>query len=375
MQNIMKYLSKAKKDNQIVDFQHVKLLLTGSSAVGKSSFCRLLFGLKFLSEYNSTDVMESKQALSVFIPDKSEPVTVKNFGMLKQDGEVVWLELDLKCQIKYFKSLLLSHKFHAKNTLQVQKLAKSSHHDNDNYLNLPEVPQTNIEKQIIVTKSLPESFIIETVKLITVVDTGGQPEYIHLLPAINSYPTVNFLVHDLTKKLEDPVQVLYKKKGREEAPVQILNYSNLDMIHLLMCFVTDSLQQPPEQTVQCISAPTKSYIGFVGTHYDKVKDNPAIIQCINDKLTSIVKERNCQFAILPAKGGIIHPVDNTTAGSDSKNEDPEIKLIRSQIEDLANQIETNILPITWMILQLEIQEIAYHSSQKIHHLQRIFEHC
>ena len=347
----MNYLSKAKKDNQIVDFQHVKLLLTGSSAAGKSSFCRLLFRLKFLAEYNSTDVMETKQALSVLTlknATKSESVTVKNFGMLKQGEEVVWLELDLKHQIKYFRLLLLSRKFHDQKALQPQKLIKKSHdndscHDNKDVSIPPEAPPTNIEKQIIVTESLPEDFKIETVKLVTVVDSGGQPDYIHLLPAINSYPTVNFIVHDLTKSLEDPVQVRYKKEGSEEAPVQILNYSNLDMMHLLMCFVTDSLQQPPKQTVQPISPPTKSYIGFVGTHYDKVRDDPAVMQCINEKLTCIVEERNCQFATLPASKGIVHPVDNTTAG-DGEREDPEVKLIRSQIEFLSTQIETNILP-------------------------------
>ena len=43
---VTEYLNKAKKDKKVVDFKHIKLLLTGSSAAGKSSFCRLLFGSK-----------------------------------------------------------------------------------------------------------------------------------------------------------------------------------------------------------------------------------------------------------------------------------------------------------------------------------------
>ena len=203
---------------------------------------------------------------------------------------------------------------------------------------------------------LPDSFTSDMLKLVTVVDTGGQPEYIHLLPAINSYPTVTFLVHDLTKKLDDPVQVRYKKDGHEEAPVQIFKLSYLGMIHLLTCFVSDTLeQQPLEQMEPYISVPKKSFISFVGTHYDKVKGDSTILKRVNDKLAYIARE--FESGVLYSKEGIVHPVDNTTAG-DSEKEDPEVKCIRSQIEELADGIESKTLPITWMILQLRIQQLC-----------------
>ena len=65
-------MNKAKKDKKVVEFKHIKVLLTGSSAAGKSSFCRLLFGSEeFSTEYNSTDIMENKQALSM-VKQRSE---------------------------------------------------------------------------------------------------------------------------------------------------------------------------------------------------------------------------------------------------------------------------------------------------------------
>ena len=99
------FLDKAKRENQVIDFQHIKILLTGSAAVGKTSFCHLLFQSKFSSEYKSTEVMEAKQAMSIV-----------NFSMLKQTNrkEVVWLKLDPKSQIPHFKTLLKSHVFHHK---------------------------------------------------------------------------------------------------------------------------------------------------------------------------------------------------------------------------------------------------------------------
>ena len=351
----------------MVDFKHIKLLITGSPAAGKSSFCNLLFGSrKFSDEYNSTDIIESKQAFSVvkhWSEERKMTVTVKHFSILGEEGEVVWYELDLEKYIQYFKSLLVYEKFYDQKEPSESSEDNgdgnlSDYNDNDNDdENDPEAPKSDIEKILVEADPISDSFTIDMVKLITVVDTGGQPEYLHLLPAINSYPTFTFIVHDLTKKLDDPVQVRYKKEGCEEIPVQILNLSYLNMIHLLTCFVSDSLEQAPDVTVPYISVPKKPYIGFVGTHYDKVRDDSAILTDINDKLDHIIKGRSLEsIGVLPSNKGIIHPVDNTTAGI-SENEDPEAKLIRSQIECFANSIETKTLPITWMLLQLRIQQL------------------
>ena len=370
----MKYLNKAIKGKKFINYKHIKVLLTGSSAAGKSSFCRLLFGLKFSAEYVSTEVVENRQALSV-----GKSVAVRNFGMLSKDGEVVWLELDRKHQINYLKSLLVSKSFHHRNTVDSDDDDHNDDKDDDdddddddadNTLN---ETLTDIKTEIVEAKPLSDSLCEKTVKIVTVVDTGGQPEYIHLLPAINSYPTITFIVHNVTKKLDDPVQVRYKKENCKEVPIEILNYSNLDMIHLLMCFVSDSLKQPLEETVlkqteneshqyNIIAIPKKSYIGFVGTHCDLIKndDLQTMQRSIDDKLDHIVNKEifnECGHAVLRSEKGIIHLVDNTTAG-DSEQEDPQVKKIRSQIELYTCDIESKPLPITWMILQLEIQELC-----------------
>jgi len=42
----------------------------------------------------------------------------------------------------------------------------------------------------------------KVLNIIPILDTGGQPEYIHLLPTINIHPTVTFVVFDLSKNLD-----------------------------------------------------------------------------------------------------------------------------------------------------------------------------
>ena len=64
----------------------------------------------------------------------------------------------------------------------------------------------------------------EVLNIITLLDTGGQPQYIHLLPTINIYPTVTFVVHDLSKSLDDQVLVEYSQQGKHMFTPYHLSY-------------------------------------------------------------------------------------------------------------------------------------------------------
>ena len=336
--------------------------------------------------------MEAKQAMSIV-----------NFSMVKQETsrkEVVWLKLDPKNQIPHIKTLLKSRVFHQFNKRNDEDILEQygscdiTHHEAQSYasgsVDNPMILQendnddniagggsefTDIEKKILTSDPLPKSLVIdknESVKFITVIDSGGQPEYVHMLPAINNSPTINFVVLDMTKNLDDPVIIQYKSKHNKNFTDYPLHYSNLDMIGLLMSLTTDSLEQPTKQTPTKarVSIPTKSYIGFVGTHKDKVKKRNCKekIAALNERLTSIVEERDCKFAVLPAENGILFPVDNTTAGNSDK-EDYVVKMLRHKIEDCMDKMKKSgsidsQLPITWMILELELQELHQNNGIK-----------
>ena len=336
--------------------------------------------------------MEAKQAI------------IMNFSMLKQKTnkkEVVWLKLDPKNQIPHLKTLLKSRVFHQINNenspdilqecvstsnVSTQKMLHCASASADDTIILQDNDDdvdnagsdkvfTDVEKKILSCEPLPDTLRIDkndTVKFITVIDSGGQPEYIHMLPAINNCPTINFVVLDMTKHLDDPVMVQYKGKHNKSFTDYPLHYSNFDMIGLLMSLTTDSLEQPAKQTPtkRRVSVPNKSFIGFVGTHKDKLEKESCKerIAALNDRLTSIVEERDCKFAVLPAENGILFPVDNTTAGN-SDGEDPVVKMLRQKVKDFMDRMERsgssdNQLPITWMILELELQELHQNNGTK-----------
>ena len=184
-----------------------------------------------------------------------------------------------------------------------------------------------------------------------------------MLPTINNCPIINFIVYDMTKGLDDPVIVQYKSKHNKNFTDYPLHYSNLNMIGLLtVCLnlVTDSLEQPTKQapTKTRLTIPNKSSIGFVGTHEDKLDKKRCAekIAEFNDKVTYMIKEQKCGFAVMPGENGILFPVHNTTASAGGK-EDIVIKELHQKIEDFMNGLTNKCLPITWMILELELQEL------------------
>ena len=221
--------------------------------------------------------------------------------------------------------------------------------------------QSNIDSSITEQYVHPSG---EVLNIITLLDTGGQPEYIHLLPTINIYPMVNFVVHDLSKKLEDQVLVEYSEDGKHIFEPYHLIYSNIDMIKFLMSGINDSFERLSSQVPQLVTIPgndSRSYLCCVGTHADKVDAD--IIQNIDKQLTAMVEKLDCKAAIWENKdGGVVFSVDNTTAGDDTK-EDPTASYIRNKIDHLATDKDVYELPITWMLFELEIRQVCTSSGK------------
>ena len=339
------YLQHVIQYKSHVSIQHIKIFLTGSAAAGKTSFRHLLLGSPFSKHQTSTDVLESRVAYAIH--------NSASLLQLEDSQDLIWYQHTPNQQLIYFKSLL--GKIYQAETIESNPNVDDSAKSDDSIATDTTYEPMPLVERMLSSDMLPESLHIgETVKIITIIDTGGQPGYIHLLPAIVNCPTINFIVHDMTKDLEDPVQVWYKKEGHEQLKPYQLSYSHKELIKLIMSLSTESLEISSDNPINNTSA--FKFISFVGTHKDKVSD-PGRITSLNEQLNNIVKQQNCKVDVLNFGGGnILFPVDNTTAGK-SKIEDNNVKIIRKKIEDVMQGMDSYPLPITWMILELELQEL------------------
>ena len=368
---------------------------------------------KFTPLHHSTKIVQAVHAVSV-----KKAISVGSNQSVDQN--IVWLEMDKDSQISQLRQILLSlasTELMPKQSSQASNYGTPSSSDTGEDTSIAEVAirknyaasqksaptegtnvtETATKKEYVTSKKLSfvwraigwfrgsvkseklasfDNFVKNSIdsdilkhdfdysgkvlNIIILLDTGGQPEYIHLLPTVNIHPMVTFVVHDLTKSLTDEVLVEYSEKGKSVFKPYHLKYSNLSMIKFLMSSVNDSVERRSSQVPQLVKesgSDNKSYICCIGTHADAVVGLD-VIQNVDSELTGMVEKLNCKTAIWQNKNeGVLFPVDNTTAGQDT-NEDPVASFIRNEIDKVALGKDIYELPITWMLLELEIRQVC-----------------
>ena len=379
-------------------------MFTGSGAAGKTSFGNLLMKNKFINLHHSTNIVQAKNAVSV-----KKAVVLESSK--SDDKNIVWLEIDNDSHISQLRQILFALNISSPPNVQMSEqpslvsqppqlsnIAMPNTVQENNTQAVSCIKQCKVEtqKKFSVAKRVTEMFqrsaknkqqsvktemlasfstlveggikssktelslqqFGEILNIITLLDTGGQPEYIHLLPTVNVNPIVTFVVHDLSRSLEDQVLVEFSEHGKLVFEPYHLKYCNFDTIKFLMSSINDSLERTSSQAPQLVTIPGKnnqSYICCVGTHADKVSSN--VIQNTDSQLTAMVEKLNCKAAVWRNKDGVLFPVDNTTAGDDSK-EDHIANVVRNRIDSLASLKDIYELPITWMLFELEIRQLC-----------------
>ena len=386
---LQKNLKTAIKEQGKEKVRFIKILLTGAGAAGKTSFGNLLMKKEINKVHHSTNIVQANHVIQL------KKVVVLE-SRQSEDQTVIWLEMDYDVEVTNLRQILLSQshleerkplpsnrskQIQASNAIPFKQQAGnflaskgqavnkwfssmfSSHKvKSDKLKSFNSLVHDGIEAK----SSLPALndlegayYSGEVLNMITLLDTGGQPEYIHLLPTINVNPMINFVIHDLCKSLEEQVLVEYSAHGEHIFEPYQLKYSNLDLIKFLMSTINDSLERPSCQVPQLLTVPGKnknSYLCCIGTHADQTSQET--IQNVDSRLTAMVERLDGKAAVWQnAKGGVLFPVDNTTAG-DYDKEDPIAKFIRCKIELLASHRDIYELPISWMLLELEIRQVC-----------------
>ena len=375
-------MNKAKRKHGTIPVRFLKIFCAGSGCAGKTSFIHLLLKKKFNEKHHSTNVVHTDHTISVR--------TAAFHGSASQSDEIKWIELDKNLEINFLQSVLIPEslpdfsqsqrgtiadedvaplKTSSPLALPVNHTYRPKHQGFILKKILPHIFETSVKGtklsifDSMLKPALSHSDTIthqpgEVLNMITILDTGGQPEYIHLLPTINIHPTVTFIVHNLSKSLEDPVLVEYSQHGKHVFVPYHLNYSNMDMIKLLVSAANDAVQKPPSDIPYLratLGSNNSSYVCLVGTHVDKVHEK--IVIDTEGQLTTLLSNVKCKPAVWHKEdGGVLFAVDNTTAGS--ATEDPTANMLRTRIEEVAAKRDIYELPITWMLLQLEIQQVC-----------------
>jgi len=211
--------------------------------------------------------------------------------------------------------------------------------------------------------------------ILTLLDTGGQPQFINMLPAVNTSATVTFVVINMlhvlrAKGFDERVLVHHYKNGIKSYEPYPLNYTNKDLIKCLTALLKDSIVKDVPLPGVLPASPSenddhKSHLCFVGTHLDQV--NKEDVDKVNKEVEKlIVQLENSDSVSVWNYGQALFTVDNTVAGKSELLDGTIVDQIRSEIKAIMDKKATYEVPVTWMILEMEIRLTC--GKQKQHYI-------
>ena len=184
-------------------------------------------------------------------------------------------------------------------------------------------------------------------------DSGGQPEFFDVMPALMTIPTGNIMVFDLSKDIHSKIKSEFYEEGESIGLQHQAHYTTAELMKTAIA----NIQSYSKNVSTDTSESNADRLLVVGTHLDlcgqafhkklqKVEEIETTI--CNDLLAG----ETVQMIYRDSDGRIIHPISNT----DHEGRDEAAQKIRTAIEHMSKyQKSYSQVPINWLLFQLEVQ--------------------
>ena len=379
-------LEQAKANNETLKVSYTTVLFSGSSGVGKTSLLSKLNKEKLNKHHHSTGVAKSKHT-----------ICIKTTALVKSTEGLQWTDLDYDSMINHLNQHLHNLRFPSSASSPASLLPKEDmpsdldtiiHNPNmqDLLLSSPaaaltltgNTPNTtkgesaikkvgiNIAKaaiDIAKANSSDTPLLGDVWDIINFLDTGGQPEFVNILPAVSSSIALTFIVFNLSKSLNDLVHVQHNVNGDPSFKPYYLDCTNLEFIKRLMVSSENfnkNVSSLKLESIQRKDGGNDSKICFVGTH--AVNVNEEKIKEIDEQLSSVASELELHqrsFWSSPKEQiKRLFPIDMFPDDKEQESYEKIIKVVRDNIQKQVQGRDYYEVPITWFIFLLNLQKLC-----------------
>ena len=385
-------LEQAKANNETLKVSYTTVLFSGSSGVGKTSLLSKLNKEKVNRHHHSTGVAKSKHT-----------ICIKTTAVVKSTEGLHWTDLDYDSMINHLNKHLHNLRFPLLTLSPVSlppeepeeetpsDLDKEIHDSQLQILSLSSAAATlsltgntlstargksvikknekfgaNIAKAVIdIAKANSSNTpqLGDVWDIINFLDTGGQPEFVNILPAVSSSIALTFIVFNLSKSLDDLVHVQHNINGDPSFKPYYLDCTNLEFIKRLMVSSENfnkNVSSLKLKGIQRKDGGNDSKICFVGTHALNVNEEK--IEETDDKLSSIANELELHqrsFWSSPEEQlKRLFPMDMFPDDEEQESYEKIIKVVRDNIQKQIQGRDYYEVPITWFVFLLNLQKLC-----------------
>ena len=386
-----KLFHEAKQEGLTITLRHGKIMFCGPSKAGKTSFSGLLKNKMFNSTYKSTSAGETEQIL---VSSGKVDVVRTQWKHLDMDLEIERLIQHFVSKLEKKKALKALHTNNQNSNEHSKNLSENldTNNTNDDSLNLTDSDKsssdaiakssqltTSIDKDIqiisdiekaiesIATISLSSSAsesVPETWDVLTLLDTGGQPEFISMLPAISTATALTFVVLDLSGGKDCLHKQVLAQHSNSGYKMHNKNYTNRQLLECLLMSVKESATTTPYYP-STINVKGNQYpqpaVCFIGTHADDViragQGITDVTDAINKEIIRSLSNIKVEkvLDVWNYNGKVLVAVDNTTAGK-FQNKDSIAENIRRKVfDDIIKKNAQYEIPLTWFVFELQLR--------------------
>ena len=187
------------------------------------------------------------------------------------------------------------------------------------------------------------------------IDSGGQPQFLEILPAFIRNISLLLLLVKLSEELSDTPTVEYFSPDGKSYQLGVFPLSNEQLLlqaAQLSLFHQSQISLPHNIIEKEQSQPNMSVVGTFADQESKCKETRSEK---NNRLKQLLQPFQKQL-IPRSKSEIIFPVNAKSAGQ-GKNEDPVASELRRMIQKLAPRLRMRF-PLLWYFLEMELRRLG-----------------